>query len=69
MFFGYLPKKWKRLARVLSIVSIPFTNRFFFYLLYDSGTSPENQVVFWFFMHIIFIPVISYTLKPFVVNK
>jgi hypothetical protein len=61
-FFGYLDKKWKRLARVLS---------WFFYLIsvfisfnIFRGGEPLLVII----GYPILITIISYTLKPFVVK-
>ena len=65
-FFGYMPLKWKRLARVLSIILLPVTN----YLLYVNFPVSDDaeDIILWAIVHILLIPVISYTLKPFVVK-
>ena len=52
-FFGYLPLKWKRLARVLSIV------------ITIAGIVIFDTV---FLIPIIIVAIISYTLKPFIVK-
>ena len=59
-FFGYLPLKWKRLARVLSIILFPITG-FIFYEL-------TRTEVLGIAVHILLIAAISYTLKPFIVK-
>ncbi len=58
-FFGYLPLKWKRLARVLSIILFPITISVFIELDFDG---------LGLIVHILLVPIISYTLKPFVVK-
>ncbi|MEC9108239.1 MAG: hypothetical protein VX472_01620 [Bacteroidota bacterium] len=66
-FFGYLPLKWKRLARVLSIILFLPSN----YLLFayaSTGKGDEFDIIFWEIDYILLIPVINYTLKPFVVK-
>ena len=65
LFFGYMPLKWKRLARVLSIILFLPSN----YLLFDPySTDPQFDIMFWAIAYILLIPVVSYTLKPFVVK-
>tara|TARA_B100000579_G_C22302155_1_gene607660 strand:+ start:261 stop:506 length:246 start_codon:yes stop_codon:yes gene_type:complete len=66
-FFGYLPFKWKRLARVLSIVfsiAVPV-------IVAASGKSWDvgGNLIVTFIIIIIIVPIISYTLKPFVVKE
>jgi len=63
-FFGYLPLKWKRLARVLSIILLPVTN----FLLFPLDGN-EDDIIFWAVVHILLIPVVSYTINPFVVKE
>ena len=60
-FFGYLPKRWKRLARVLSFVFFPII--FFLWYEIDRGSSG-----FVFIIYPILIILISYTLKPFLIR-
>jgi len=67
LFFGYMPLKWKRLARVLSIILLPVTNFLFFTTITPLGN--ENDVLFWALVHIILVTIVSYTLKPFWVNE
>ena len=57
-FFGYLPLKWKRFARVLSIILCPITIYIFLDLQESLGL----------IVHILLVPIISYTLKPFIVK-
>ena len=67
LFFGYMPLKWKRLARVLSIILFLPSN----YLLFVNFPVIEDgayDIILWAIVHILLIPVISYTLKPFVVK-
>tara|TARA_B100001778_G_scaffold295597_1_gene267939 strand:+ start:294 stop:518 length:225 start_codon:yes stop_codon:yes gene_type:complete len=69
-FFGYLSPKWKRLARVISLLPTPIL----IHLGWDNsidviviGNEPENAsilVAIWF----VIVAIISYTLKPFVVK-
>ena len=61
-FFGYLDKKWKRLARVLSFVLLPVFIAIWAEFI-DDDTIPVA-----FILWIILILLISYTLKPFVVK-
>ena len=67
-FFGYLPLKWKRLARVLSIILLP---GIIIDSILDSGSGGliENKPFYLGVgLHIILVLIISYTLKPFVVK-
>ena len=67
--FGYLPKKWKRLIRASSLTLWiiylfcldPFYGGGILDLLFDVGES-----IGW--LPLILIPIISWTLKPFVVK-
>ena len=63
-FFGYLPLKWKRLARVLSFVVIILFPFVFMALDNDDASS-----IVGFITAIIIVPITSYTLKPFVVKE
>ena len=67
-FFGYLPLKWKRLARVLSFAGIGLFALVFIALdipnSYDEGTS----ILWGFIASAPLVPIISYTLKPFIVK-
>ena len=68
--FGYLPKKWKRLIRVSSLILWiiylfcldPFYGGGILDLLFDDLEEP----IAW--LPLILIPIISWTLKPFVVK-
>ena len=65
-FFGYLPLKWKRLARVLSFILsivIPYSKA-------ESGYNRDFEYNFAFtlLIFIITVAIISYTLKPFIVK-
>ena len=62
-FFGYLDKKWKRLARVLSWV-------FYFISVFISLNvlRDEDNIIIVIIVYPILITIISYTLKPFVVK-
>tara|TARA_B110000014_G_C19821527_1_gene426192 strand:- start:211 stop:645 length:435 start_codon:yes stop_codon:yes gene_type:complete len=67
-FFGYLPLKWKRLARVLSFAGIILLPVVFTALDIPNSYEPQASVFLGFITSIILIPVVSYTLKPFVVK-
>mgnify|MGYP001268461175 CR=1 FL=1 len=60
-FFGYLPLKWKRLARVLSFLTFPITEIINQEL--NTGIGGFGLAV-----HPLIIAIISYTIKPFVVK-
>ena len=60
-FFGYLPLKWKRLARVLSFLTAAITE--FILLELTAGMGGLG-----IFVHPPIIAIISYTIKPFVVK-
>ena len=70
-FFGYLTLKWKRLARVLSILFILFYP-FIFMSWLNEIHMPESEAVALFWMSavviIILIGLISYVLKPFILK-
>tara|TARA_B100000683_G_scaffold150252_1_gene145580 strand:+ start:367 stop:594 length:228 start_codon:yes stop_codon:yes gene_type:complete len=70
-FFGYLPLKWKRLARVLSILFTLFFP-FIFLIWLDGNGMTEDEEFFLAGMSavviIILIGLISYVLKPFIVK-
>lgn len=71
-FFGYLETKWKRLARVLSIA---FIHIFYVYACWSDGVGPlsfngyiyllSNYMPF----YIMVINIISWVIKPFMVDK
>tara|TARA_B100001175_G_C19484936_1_gene629214 strand:- start:1643 stop:1855 length:213 start_codon:yes stop_codon:yes gene_type:complete len=64
-FFGYLPFKWKRLARVLSIfltIAAPMV------AAATTNYYQEDRFFLTLVIVIILIPVVSYTLKPFIVK-
>ena len=58
--FGYLPKKWKRLIRVSSLIL------WIIYLFWLNGFDDLEEPIAW--LPLILIPIISWTLKPFVVK-
>tara|TARA_X000000368_G_scaffold374730_1_gene326597 strand:- start:58 stop:258 length:201 start_codon:yes stop_codon:yes gene_type:complete len=58
-FFGYLPLKWKRLARVLSFVLIPLL------VLINDIVGSDDDVFFVVGIWLVTVPIISYTFKPF----
>ena len=60
-FFGYLDKKWKRFARVLSFVFYPIT-------IFIVGEFFRDGEGFALIIYPILVILISYTLKPFVVK-
>ena len=60
LFFGYLPLKWKRLARVLSFLTFAITE-----IILQELTTAEGLGIF---VHPLIIAIISYTIKPFVVK-
>lgn len=68
-FFGYLETKWKRLARVLSIAFIHI-----FYVFAD-GVRPFSFNEYSYLLsnympiYIMVISVISWVIKPFMVDK
>ena len=66
-FFGYLPLKWKRLARALSfiwfiITVIPFC------MLVMEITRTDDFVLLGLFPSLILIFIVSWVLKPFIVK-
>ena len=71
-FFGYLETKWKRLARVLSIVLIHI---FFVFASWSDGVGPLsfNDYIYlssnYMPIYIIVISLISWVIKPFMVDK
>ena len=71
-FFGYLPLKWKRLVRVLSIGAIAILPFFEFVLFEETVGTIGDGELFVFIMFIILtallIGLISWVLKPFIVN-
>ncbi len=67
-FFGYLPLKWKRLARVLSFAGIILLPVVFIALDIPNSYEEDASVFLGFITSIILVPVVSYTLKPFVVK-
>ena len=64
-FFGYLTLKWKRLARVISFVltiavpSVAASNSF----------DEESAFIYGLIVVIVVIPLISWVLKPFILNE
>ena len=62
-FFGYLSKRWKRLARVLTLVFYPVA--FFIGGKMGGGGQGASAV---FIIYPILIILISYTLKPFLIR-
>ena len=78
-FFGYLETKWKRLARVLSIAFFfIFLALFFYFFVYDDYfldffkfLIEDSDFIIKFLMppYIIFTSVISWVIKPFMVDK
>tara|TARA_B100001057_G_scaffold386788_1_gene393813 strand:+ start:978 stop:1190 length:213 start_codon:yes stop_codon:yes gene_type:complete len=58
-FFGYLSPKWKRLARVLSILFSPLL------LLIGDQINAGEGVYIGATIHIVLVSIVSYTLKPF----
>ena len=67
-FFGYLPLKWKRLARVLSFAGIILLPVVFIALDIPNRHDEGGSIFLGFIISIILVPVVSYTLKPFVVK-
>jgi hypothetical protein len=71
-FFGYLPLKWKRLVRVLSIGAIAILPFFLFELFEDiAGSIGEYEaLIFILFLTVtaLLIGLISWVLKPFIVK-
>ncbi len=69
-FFGYLPLKWKRLARVLSFITSPLMGYVFVITdaLYIGCCVDEENFIIGSVAHIVSVIIISYTLKPFVVK-
>ena len=67
LFFGYLPLKWKRLARVLSFVLFPVL-----VLILASldviNIEDEDEIFVSCIVLLISILLISFVLKPFVVK-
>jgi len=69
-FFGYLPLKWKRLARVLSIILLPVTGIISWSISDFRYEFYTNELVYiGVGFHIILVLIISYTIKPFVVKE
>ena len=67
-FFGYLPLKWKRLARVLSFLISPLMGIFFLALDFSCCDDYENFII-GLGAHIVLVIIIIYTIKPFVVKE
>ena len=74
-FFGYLSLKGRRFARVLSILSLILymflISMFWDELQYITGIDDKLDVDWgfsYFIFYLIFICIISYTIKPFVVK-
>ena len=69
-FFGYLPLKWKRLARVLSFLTFPLMGYIFVMTdaLYTGCCVEEENFIIGSVAHIVPVIIISYTIKPFVVK-
>ena len=65
-FFGYLPLKWKRLARVLSFLTSTLMGMLFVALYYFYE---EENFIIGLGAHIVLVIIISYTIKPFVVKE
>ena len=61
-FFGYLSKRWKRLARVLTWVFYPIS------LLIGYDIDRSDGTFFVSIIYPILIILISYTLKPFLIR-
>ena len=59
--FGYLPKKWKRLIRASSL-----TLWIIYLFCLDPFYGGLEEPIAW--LPLILIPIISWTLKPFVVK-
>ena len=66
LFFGYLYPKWKRLVRVLSVILLPIL----FYIFDEFKFLGFQDDFFMEFIigYVVFVLIISYTLKPFVVK-
>ena len=66
-FLGYLSPKWERLARFLSVVLLPIL----FYIFDEFKFLGFQDDFFMDFIigYIVFVLIISYTLKPFVVKE
>ena len=67
LFLGYLSPKWERLARFLSVVLLPIL----FYIFDEFKFLGFQDDFFMDFIigYIVFVLIISYTLKPFVVKE
>ena len=67
LFCGYLSPIWKRLARVLSVILLPIL----FYIFDEFKFLGFQDDFFMEFIigYIVFVLIISYTLKPFVVKE
>ena len=71
-FFGYLPMKWKRLTRVLSVFFILFFPTIFVFwldLTIDLRTQDKEAYTLALYpFSIVLIGLISWVLQPFVVK-
>jgi len=71
-FFGYLPLKWKRLVRVLSVLHILFFPPLLVIWLDGAigiGSSEEDAFLIIFYVSVpILIGLISWVLEPFIVK-
>tara|TARA_B110000902_G_scaffold27440_1_gene29767 strand:- start:280 stop:489 length:210 start_codon:yes stop_codon:yes gene_type:complete len=61
-FFGYLSKRWKRLARVLTCVFYPIS------IIIGVQVSNEEGGIFAIIIYPIPIILISYILQPFIIR-
>ena len=68
LFFGYLSPKWKRLARVLSLIPIPIIVLLSWDILRYWGNEFESAFIN-SSLYFVLVLIISYTLKPFVVKE
>ena len=64
-FFGYLPLKWKRLARVLSFILYGIL----YSLAFDGNWDIDFQEVIVVFGTPFFVFVLSWIVKPFIVKE
>ena len=67
-FFGYLPLKWRRLSRVISII---ITILGLIFLTPQRGSIGDILTGFFFIflIFIILICIISWVLKPFIIKE
>ena len=61
-FFGYLSKRWKRLARVLTLVFYPIS------VIIGDEIDQYDGLILASIIYPILIILISYTLKPFLIR-